>query len=171
MEWYFLLGISTGMRTMTATAVMCWFAYLQLVPQKGWASWTGLLVTAIVFMVLAVGEYIGDLLPQTPKRTAPGPLVSRILFSGFAGALAAHALLEPLAGGIILGVIGALVGAYGGMWLRMEGSKLLKRDMPVGLLESLLALVLAAIAARGLHVAAVTEGLAAATRSFWWMPF
>jgi uncharacterized membrane protein len=164
MEWYFLLGISTGMRTMTATAVMCWFAYWQLLPQKGWASWTGLLATAIVFMVLAVGEYIGDLLPQTPNRTAPGPLAARIVFSGFVGALAAHALIEPLAGGVILGVLGALVGAYGGMWLRM-------RDMPVGLLESLLALVIAAIAARGLHEAAVSEGLATAVHSFSWIPF
>jgi uncharacterized membrane protein len=171
MEWYLLLGISTGMRTMTATAVMCWFAYWQLLPQKGWASWTGLLATAIVFMVLAVGEYIGDLLPQTPNRTAPGPLAARIVFSGFVGALAAHALIEPLAGGVILGVLGALVGAYGGMWLRMQGTKLLKRDMPVGLLESLLALVIAAIAARGLHEAAVSEGLATAVHSFSWIPF
>jgi uncharacterized membrane protein len=171
MEWLFLLGVSTGMRTMTATAVMCWFAYWQLLPQKGWASWTGMLVTAIVFMVLAIGEYIGDLLPQTPSRTAPGPLTARILFGGFAGALAAHAMLDPAAGGAILGVAGALVGAYAGVWLRVRLAKLLKADMPVGIGESILALGIAVIAARALHQGAVLEGLAPATHMFSWMRF
>jgi uncharacterized membrane protein len=171
MEWLLLLGVSTGMRTMTATAVMCWFAYWELLPQKGWAAWTGMLATAIVFMVLAVGEYIGDLLPQTPNRTAAGPLGARIVFGGFVGALAAHAMLDPLAGGIILGVIGALFGAYVGMWLRMQVSKLVKTDLPVGLAESALALGIAAFAARALHQGAVVEGLAAGTHAFWWIRY
>ncbi len=66
------LGITVGMRTMTAMAVLCWFAWTGSVPQTGWAFWVGHLVTVIVFTVFAAGETIGDTLPSTPSRTAPG---------------------------------------------------------------------------------------------------
>ena len=68
--WFVLLGMTVGLRSMTAMAVLCWFAWPQLLPQHGWAFWVGSLVSVIVFTVAAVGEYIGDTLPQTPSRTA-----------------------------------------------------------------------------------------------------
>ena len=69
-----LLGIATGMRSMTPMAVLCWFAYLKYLPVQGtWASWTGHLVTVIIFTLCALGEFVGDKLPGTPSRTAPGP--------------------------------------------------------------------------------------------------
>ena len=72
-----LLGVTTGLRTMTPMAVLCWFAYFGSdgghLPLGGtWAFWAAKLVTAIVFTVLAVGELIGDKLPKTPSRTARG---------------------------------------------------------------------------------------------------
>jgi uncharacterized membrane protein len=137
---YILLGITVGMRTMTAIAVLCWFAWSGMVPQTGWAFWTGYLVSAIIFTVLALGEYIGDTLPSTPSRTAPGPAIGRVVFGGLVGGLAAHGILEPTAGGVIFGVVGALIGTFGGVRLRLRGAKVLGRDLPVALFESALAL-------------------------------
>jgi uncharacterized membrane protein len=146
-----LVGIVTGMRTMTPMAVFCWFAYLGLLPQTGWSFWTAKLVTVIVFSVLALGEYIGDTLPTTPNRTAPGPLVARLCFASLVGAMAAHAIQEPVAGGVLFGIFGALIGAFGGMWLRGWGARRVGRDLPVALTESVVALGLAVFAAWIFH--------------------
>lgn len=143
-----LLGALTGLRTMTPMAVMCWFAYVGHLPvENTWAAWTGKLVTAIVFTVLAVGELIGDKLPQTPNRTAPGPLAARVVFGGLVGAVVATGLNGPALEGVILGVIGALIGAFGGYQMR----KLLVestggRDWPVAVMEDVLAVGLAVLA-------------------------
>ena len=60
-----LLGLVTGMRSMTAMAVLCWFAYRGDLSLDGtWASWAGKLVTAIIFTVLALGEFVADKLPK-----------------------------------------------------------------------------------------------------------
>lgn len=128
---------------MTAMAVLCWFAWLKLLPQSGWASWTGYLVTVIVFTVCALGEYVADTLPNTPSRTAPLGLAARVVFGALVGALAAHGVVEPVAGGLIFGVLGALIGTYGGHRVRMYGAKALGRDLPVALAGSALALAIA----------------------------
>jgi uncharacterized membrane protein len=151
MEWFILLGISTGMRTMTSTAVLCWFAYRLLLPQTGWSFWTANLITVIVFTLAALGEYVGDTLPQTPSRTDLPLVLGRLAFGAFVGALGAHAINEPLAGGILFGILGALIGTYGGYQLRMRLAKLVGRDLPVALAESAFALILALTAAWKLH--------------------
>jgi uncharacterized membrane protein len=143
--------MTVGLRTLTAMAVLCWFAWLQLLPQHGWAFWVGNLISAIVFTVLALGEYVGDTLPSTPNRTAAGPLGARIVFGGLVGSLAAHAVIEPVVGGVIFGVVGALIGAFGGMRVRLYWAKALGKDLPVALLESAIALGLAVAVCWQLH--------------------
>jgi len=128
---------------MTAMAVLCWFAWLQLLPQHGWSFWVGTLVSVIVFSLCAIGEYVVDTLPKTPSRTSAFPLIARIIFGALVGALAAHSVIEPAAGGAIFGVIGALIGAFGGVRVRTYWSKALGKDLPVALLESAIALGLA----------------------------
>jgi uncharacterized membrane protein len=116
-----LLGLATGLRTMTPMAALCWFAYLGYLPVEGtWAAWTGHLVSAIIFTVLALGEYIGDKLPQTPNRTSIGPLLARLVFGGLVGSIAATSMNGAGVEGVLLGVIGALVGAFGGYMLRRD---------------------------------------------------
>jgi uncharacterized membrane protein len=149
--WYVLLGITVGLRSMTAMAVLCWFAWLRLLPQSGWALWTGYLVTAIVFTVCALGEYIADTLPNTPSRTAPLGLGARVVFGALVGGIAAHGIIEPVMGGVIFGVIGALIGTYGGHRVRMYWAKAVKRDLPVALCESAIALALAIFTCWQLH--------------------
>jgi uncharacterized membrane protein len=159
--WFVLLGMTVGMRSMTAIAVLCWFAWGQLVPQHGWAAWTAYLVTVIVFTVAAVGEYIGDTLPKTPSRTSPIGVSARVVFGALVGALAAHGIVEPVAGGIIFGVVGALIGTYGGVRVRMYGARAVGRDLPVALTESAIALGLALFTCWQLHSYAVAMGIAA----------
>jgi uncharacterized membrane protein len=151
MYWLVAFGMANGMRTMTPIAVLCWFAYLGLLPQTGWSFWAGNLITVIVFTVLALGEYVGDTLPMTPNRTAPGPLVARIVFGGLTGAMVAHATMPPVAGGVVFGIAGALIGAFGGIRLRLWTSRRIGRDMPVALAESAVALALALGAAFTFH--------------------
>ena len=152
MFWTILLGIATGMRTMTGIAVVCWAAYLGYLPVQGtWAFWTAKLVSVIVFTLCALGEYIGDTLPQTPNRTAALPLLARMCFGTLVGSIIAAALRQPLAGGIILGVIGALIGAYGGLYARRMTARAFGRDLPAAITGTILAIGLAIVALHGLQ--------------------
>ncbi len=146
-----LLGLVTGMRTLTAMAVLCWFAYAgDLSVDDTWAFWAGKLITAIVFTVLAIGEYIVDKLPKTPDRTAPGPLIARLVFAGLVGAIVAAGLNGSGIEGVILCVGGALVGAFAGFLIRRELVLRLKsKDWPVALVEDVSA-VLGAVLAMGI---------------------
>ncbi len=143
-----LLGVMTGLRTMTPMAVLCWFAYFGSsgghLPLDGtWAFWAGKLVTAIVFTVLAVGELIGDKLPKTPNRTAPGPLVARLFFGGLVGGIAATGAKGSAPEGILLGVLGALAGTFLGYQIRRHLVQLLRRpDWNVAVIEDALTVLI-----------------------------
>jgi uncharacterized membrane protein len=149
--WYLLIGVSTGMRTLTATAVLCWCAWLVVLPQFGWARWSGNLISVVVFTLMALGEYWGDTRPETPNRTVPGPLLARFAFAGLAGALAANGIDQPVIGGILFALLGVLIGAFGGIRLRLWFGARLGRDLPAALSESALAFALAVCAAVMLH--------------------
>ncbi len=151
MDWIFLLGVATGMRTMTAIAAVCWAAWLHWLPENGWALWTTYLVSALVFTGFALGEYIGDTLPRTPSRKEPGPVAARLVFGALVGALGAHAITEPIAGGMLAGVLGVLIGTWGGAAVRKKGAAMVGRDLPVALAESAVALAFAAKAVWELH--------------------
>lgn len=143
-----LLGTATGMRTFTPMAVVCWFAYLGYLPVDGtWAFWVAKLVTAIVFTVLALGELVGDKLPRTPDRTSTAPLLARLVFGGLVGAIMAASLNGSEFEGAVLGIGGALVGAFGGYLIRHEivlrsGDK----DWPVAVAEDLITVGFAILA-------------------------
>jgi len=143
-----LLGAATGMRTFTPMAVICWFAYTGYLPVDGtWAFWVAKLVTAIVFTVLALCELVGDKLPRMSDRTSTGPLLARLVFGGVVGGIIAAGLNGSEFEGVVLGVGGALVGAFGGYLIRREiversGSK----DWPVAAAEDLIAVGFAVVA-------------------------
>ena len=149
MTWLFafpILGFATGLRTLTPMAVLCWFAYLKYLPLGGtWGFWAGMLVSAIVFTVLALGEWIGDALPGTPNRTELLPLLGRLSFGGLTGGLAATAMKGPLLEGFILGMIGAAAGTFVGFMLRGFFAERCGRDLPVAVAEDGIALLLAGL--------------------------
>jgi uncharacterized membrane protein len=151
MPWFIailLLGCANGLRTMTPIAVLCWFAYTgRLHVQDTWADWTGMLVTAIVFTAFAVGEYIGDKLPQTPNRITTFPLAARMVFGGLVGAVIVINVYQPTFMGILLGALSALIGAFLGFYLRRFLTTMCKfPDFPIALAEDAVAIGLAFIA-------------------------
>jgi len=145
-----LLGAATGMRTFTPMAALCWFAFFGALQVDGtWASWTAKIFVAIIFTVLAIAELIGDKLPRIPDRTSMGPLLARLFFGGLAGAIIAATLNGSEFEGAILGVGGALVGAFGGYLIRREiVLKSSGRDWPVAVLEDLVTVGFAVAALR-----------------------
>jgi uncharacterized membrane protein len=143
-----LLGLVTGMRSMTAMAVLCWFAYKgDLSLDDTWASWAAKLTTAIIFTMLALGELVADKLPKTPNRIAPGPLLVRVVMGGLIGAIVAAGLNGSGVEGVILGVGGALIGSFGGFLVRREiVSRLDCKDWHVALAEDATAIICAVLA-------------------------
>ena len=110
-----LLGVLSGSRSATPLAVL---ALNQRAEEargawQSWRlfrSWPG----RAALIAAGAGELVGDKLPATPSRVAPGPLFGRAV----AGAVVGLAVADPDHGGPRLAgaVIGA-VGALAGSWL------------------------------------------------------
>jgi uncharacterized membrane protein len=138
----FLLGFDDGLRSLTAPALVCWAAYF------GWLHFAGTRLafidrrsTLIVFTLLAVVELIVDKLPNTPARTAPLGLSARIVFGGACGLALATSAGTSLSSSVLLGSIGALVGAFGGYHSRhLIVSKAHVPDVAVAVAEDVIAI-------------------------------
>jgi uncharacterized membrane protein len=143
-----LLGVATGLRSMTPMAVLCWYAYFSYLPvDDTWALWTSRLTVAILFTVLALGEYVGDKMPWIPSRISLGPLIARLVLGGLAGSVAATAMNGPGIEGVLLGVLGAALGAFGGFMVRRDLSERFQcADWKVAVTEDLTAILLAVFA-------------------------
>jgi len=139
------LGFAAGLRALSPPAVVAWAAHL------GWLnlnssplSFMGSTITVVIFSFLAVFELIGDLLPQTPKRTAPAPLVARILMGGLCGACLCAASNQSLLIGAVVGGVGGLIGAFAGYEVRRKlVSTVGIKDIFIALLEDLITIGLA----------------------------
>jgi uncharacterized membrane protein len=104
----------------------------------------GSTIAVIIFSLLAVFELIGDLRPQTPKRTAPMPLGARILTGGLCGACLCATSNQTLIIGAILGAVGGVIGAFAGYEIRRKLVAALNiKDIFIALLEDLVAIGLA----------------------------
>jgi uncharacterized membrane protein len=104
----------------------------------------GSTAAVVVFSVLAVGEYIADLLPTTPRRTTPGPLVARAVMGGLSGASLCASANRSVALGVIIGAIGGVIGAFAGYESRARLVRSLNvKDRVVAVCEDVVALALA----------------------------
>jgi uncharacterized membrane protein len=142
MDWILFLGVATGMRCMTPMAVVCWFMYFAILPVTRLNFWTASIASALVFTALALGEFYGDTLPKTRSRKSLGPLLARLVFGAGVGILVTSSFGEPLAGGFLLGITGALIGTYGGYWARMYLARKMGNDLPIAAFESVLAVAI-----------------------------
>jgi uncharacterized membrane protein len=142
-----LLGLTTGLRSMTPMAVACWFAYLGHLPVQGtWAFWIAHPVAVGIFTLFALGEIVGDKLPQTPSRISPFPLGTRLVFGGLIGSIAATAMRGPGLEGVLLGVAGAALGAFAGFMVRRDLAEKIGSDWPVAVAEDIFAVSCAVFA-------------------------
>jgi len=99
------------------------------------------IITAVIFTALAVAELVADQLPSTPARTAPTGLGARIAMGALCGATVALAGGESIVSGILLGVLGGIVGAYGGYQVRTRLVKTLEMpDVVIAVLEDIVAI-------------------------------
>jgi uncharacterized membrane protein len=104
----------------------------------------GSTVAVGIFSLAAIGEYVNDVLPKTPSRTAPGPLIARMVAGGLSGACLCASAGQSLLFGTVLGGIGAVLGAFGGYQIRTRLVRALKvKDIFVAIPEDLVAVGLA----------------------------
>ena len=142
-----LLGFVAGMRTMTPPALLAITLTRrpELVPAVAPAQWFTHRILAIGFGLAALGELVGDKLPQTPNRTALGPFVARLASGGICGAtLLQLAAMNPWLGAVC-GAVGAAAGAIGMFHLRIAAARTTGiRDAYIGATEDVLAIAIAA---------------------------
>lgn len=136
-----LIGLVAGLRAVMPLAAISWAAYL------GWidlsaspVGFLGSIIAVILLTLLAIGELITDQLPNTPSRKVPVQFAGRIAVGAVSGAI-----LVPgnWIIGAILGVVGAIIGTYGGATIRASLAKSFGRDRPAALIEDGIAIVAA----------------------------
>ena len=141
-----LIGIASGLRTMTGIAVASLSArYWGL---GLWGTRLGFMsaqISAIVLSVFAVLEYIYDLLPFAGNRTAVGPLLARIFTGALSGACVAVGAAESITAGAVAGCLGAVAGCYGGYAARKAAIRSVG-GIPAALAEDIVAIGLAVLA-------------------------
>jgi uncharacterized membrane protein len=139
------IGFVAGLRALTAPAAVGWAARLGWLNLHGSPlAFMGSAVTVAIFSLLAALEYVADLLPRTPNRTKPGPLISRIITGALSGGCLAISAGESLSVAAALGGIGAVIGTFAGYEARRRLVSGLKvKDVFVAIPEDLVAIGLA----------------------------
>jgi uncharacterized membrane protein len=139
------LGFVAGLRTFTAPAVLAWAAYLRPDILTG-CGFLGSKIAVALLTLLALAEYVGDLLPKMPNRTAPGPLIFRIISGGLCGVCLLISAPQPWIPGALIGGIGAVIGAFAGYNARKKLVEKLKvKDAMIAIPEDLFAIGMACL--------------------------
>jgi uncharacterized membrane protein len=125
-----VLGVVAGLRTFTPVAAV-------LLVRGG--------IWGIVFAVAAACEYVLDLLPATPSRTAAVGVAARVLSGAFSGWTIATLHGGTGIAGAVAGIAGALIGTYAGHAARIAAMARFG-PYPPALTEDLIAIGLAAFA-------------------------
>jgi uncharacterized membrane protein len=136
------IGIVAGLRSFTAPAVVAWAAHL------GWLNlhdsplgFMGSTTAVAIFSLLAIGELVADKLPMTPNRTAPVPLLARIITGALCGACVWAAAGKSLLAGALVGGMAGVIGAFAGYKVRHRlVNNLHIHDVVVAVCEDLFAI-------------------------------
>jgi uncharacterized membrane protein len=139
------IGVVAGLRSLTAPAAVSWAACLGWLDLHGSPlAFMGSRVAVVIFSLLAIAEYVADLLPSAPSRTTPGPLIARIVSGGLCGACLCVSAGRFAWVGALLGGLGGVIGAFGGYQARTGLVRALKvKDRVVAIAEDIVAIVLA----------------------------
>ena len=139
------IGIVAGLRSLTAPAAVSWAAHLGWLDLHDSAlAFMGSAVTVVILSLAALAEYVADVLPTTPRRTMPGPLIGRMVLGGLSGACLTVSADRSWVVGAVAGGLGGVIGAFGGYEIRkrlVNGLKI--KDVFVAIPEDLVAIVLA----------------------------
>ena len=137
-----LIGVVSGLRSVTAPAVVAWGAHLNWLNLRNTAlSFMASTAAVVMFTLLALVELIADKLPSTPSRTEPVGLIARILLGGLSGACVAVSGAQSIVVGAVLGAVGGVAGAFAGYQARTRLVKALKvPDFVIALLGDAVAI-------------------------------
>lgn len=135
------IGVVAGLRSATAPAAVSWAARLGWLDLQGSPlAFMGSTAAVVVLTLGAAIEYVVDVLPTTPRRTAPAPLIARILMGALAGACLCVSANQSLVLGGLLGGIGGGIGAFAGYEIRKRLVAGLKvKDVVIALAEDVVA--------------------------------
>jgi uncharacterized membrane protein len=138
----FLIGFVSGLRSMTAPAVVSWAARLGWIDlSKTPLAFLGYAATPYNISLLAIAELIADKLPMTPSRKAPAGFIARIVLGAFSGCALSLGIGQSGVVGAVLGCLGAVAGTLGGYKARTSLVSALKvPDILIALLEDALAI-------------------------------
>ena len=137
----FLIGLFAGLRSLTPPAAVAWAVHLGWLTLRRPLSLVGSLPALIILSLLAITEIIMDKLPNTPSRTAPPGLIARIVTGGFTGACVSLGGGKSAWVGAGLGVLGGIVGCFGGYQVRARLVKSLGQpDFNIAVIEDLIAI-------------------------------
>jgi uncharacterized membrane protein len=115
------IGVVTGLRSMTAPAVVAWAAHLGWIHLSGSRlAFMGSAWAVGIFTVGALGEFAADKFPAAPARTAAVGLTARIVIGLLTGACLGVAGGASYWLGALIGAIGAIAGAFGGYQARVR---------------------------------------------------
>ncbi|NWJ25510.1 DUF4126 family protein [Rhizobium sp. RM] len=136
-----LIGVIAGLRAMTAPAAIAWAAWLGWLDLSGsWLAFMGSVWAVGIFTILAAVELVTDQLPSTPSRKVPQQFGARILM----GALTGAAIGVPSGNwivGLIAGIVGAVIGTYGGAAARGKLAASFGKDPPAAFIEDAVAII------------------------------
>jgi uncharacterized membrane protein len=135
-----LMGIVAGLRAMTAPTAVSWASSLGWLDLTGtWLAFLGRALTRWVLTALALAELVTDQLPSTPSRTVPVQFGARILSGALSGA-AVGASKGAVAGCLLAGGAGAVIGTLGGRAFRARLATALGSDRPAAFVEDAVAI-------------------------------
>ncbi|QRN97806.1 DUF4126 family protein [Archangium violaceum] len=134
------LGAVAGMRSFSAPAI------LSILLARDGGSVQGRIEQALsskvggrTLSMLALGELVGDKLPNIPARTAPPALAGRILSGALVGAALARRDKQPVLGPVLLGAAAAVASSFAFSALRRFATQRLHvPNIVAGLLEDAL---------------------------------
>ena len=125
-----LIGIVAGLRAFTAPTAISWAAWSgRLALEGSRLAFLGYSWTPWIFMLLALGELVGDQLPSTPSRTRADAIRRATIERRDCGA----AIGSPhgaILGGLLAGIVGAVIGTFGGHAFRLRLAVAFKKDPP-----------------------------------------
>jgi hypothetical protein len=145
-----IIGVIGGLRAMTAPAAISWAAATGHLDLSGtWLAFFGFQYAPWIFTFLAIAELITDQLPTTPSRKVPVQFATRLLVGALCGAAIGSGSSMLLAGAGV-GLLGAVIGTFGGAAVRGRLAASFGKDLPAALIEDVAALAGAAFVVNAL---------------------
>ncbi|MGD0679587.1 MAG: DUF4126 family protein [Polyangiaceae bacterium] len=136
-----LIGVVSGLRTMTPLAAVGWAAHFGALRLEGtWLAFLGAAIAPWILTVAVIAELVADQLPSTPSRKTPVQFGARIVSGALCGAsLGSAAGSWQIGAGV--GAIGAIAGTLGGSDVRSRLAHVFRRDRAAAFIEDAVALV------------------------------